>query len=160
MLSQVKYVDENVTDKLFQLYKESMADMADKFSSDLEMKEAYASFLKDFIEHKNQLVLVENVDGEWMSGLRAVESKPGHWFIEAVETMPDHRHNGYGRMLLLDTIEFLGNRNAKTLECIIADNNEASISLHSGCGFIRTNAAPVNCWDEYEDGGILFRLEL
>ena len=45
------------------------------------MKEAYASFLKDFIEHKNQLVLVENVGGEWMSGLRAVESRPGHWFI-------------------------------------------------------------------------------
>ncbi|MGN1075121.1 MAG: GNAT family N-acetyltransferase, partial [Eubacteriales bacterium] len=131
-----------------------------QFGSDSEMKESYASFLKDFIEQEGRLVLVETVDGQWVSGLRAIETNPGKWFIEAVETMPEYRHNGYGRMLLLDTIALLRTRNAKTLECIIAENNAASIKLHSGCGFIGTADAPINCWDEREDGGILFRLEL
>ncbi|MBU5473711.1 GNAT family N-acetyltransferase [Roseburia sp. MSJ-14] len=160
MLEQIKNVDTKVIDKMFLLYAESMEDMTEEFNSHAEMKEAYAAFLKDFIANQKQVVLVETVEGQWMSGLRAIESETGIWFIEAVETMPTQRNKGYGKMLLLHTIDYFKKINAKKLECIIGKSNVTSIKLHSDCGFHQTDELPVNCWGELEDGRLLFRLEI
>lgn len=158
MLTVVKQVDEETIERLFSIYAESMTDMKENFASFGEMKAAYASFLADFITNPKQLVLVETTDAVWVSGLRAVETETGHWFLEAVETMPEKRKMGYGRDLLCHTIGYLQSLGMKELSCTISRGNTASQMLHSKCGFVPTAEPPINPWGELEDGTILFRL--
>ena len=70
--------------------------MEGEFKNRDEMEASYAAFLKEFIENPKQMVFVETVEKQWVCGLRAVESEPGKWFFEAVETMPGQRNRGYG----------------------------------------------------------------
>ncbi len=160
MLEQITHVNEQVIEGLFQIYAESMSDLEADFTDKAEMKKSYASFLKGFIEKPNQLVLIEKIDGKWVSGLRVIEEKPGKWFVEAVETAPAYRNNGYGKKLLLDTIAFLKNKNADRIECTIAKDNTASIKVHSACGFQKTNESPINCWGELEEETELYRFSV
>lgn len=157
MLIAVKQVDEDTIERLFSIYAESMDDMRGNFASLKEMKAAYAAFLSDFIIDPKHLVLVETADGIWVSGLRAVCTGAGRWFLEAVETMPEKRKKGYGQDMLLHTIQYLQNLEMTELSCIISQNNLASQALHSKCGFVPTREAPINPWGELEDGAILFR---
>ena len=95
MLERIENVNEQVIEKMFLLYAESMADMEREFKDRDEMEASYAAFLKEFIENPKQMVFVETAEKQWVCGLRAVESEPGKWFLEAVETMPGHRNRGY-----------------------------------------------------------------
>ena len=107
MLERIENVNEQVIKKMFLLYAESMADMEGKFKNRDEMEASYAAFLKEFIENPKQMVFVEIVEKQWVCGLRAVESEPGKWFFEAVETRPGQRNRGYGKKLIRHVTEFL-----------------------------------------------------
>jgi lincosamide and streptogramin A transport system ATP-binding/permease protein len=137
-----------------------MDDMKINFTGDAEMCSAYTSFLRDFVKDPKQLIVVETFNNNWVSALRAIETFEGHWFLEAVETKPDERKKGFGKALLLHTIDHLKTRGMTALTCIIAKNNCKSQALHEKCGFISTNAPPLNCWGELEEGTILYRLEI
>lgn len=158
MLNIVTHIDKSVITQLQALYSESMNDLKVNFSNDLEMHVAYASFLKDFIKNPKQIILVEEVDDVWVSGLRAIETIETHWFLEAVETKPEERRKGYGKSLLQHTIDYLKRNGMKELSCTISKNNFKSQALHRKCGFLPTNEPPVNCWGELEEGAVLFRL--
>lgn len=160
MLERIENVNEQVIEKMFLLYEESMADMKGEFKDLDEMKASYAAFLKEFIENPKQMVFVETAEKQWVCGLRAVESEQGKWFLEAVETMPGQRNRGYGKKLIRHVTEFLKGTGAKKIDCIIGKSNLSSIKMHSDCGFIETKELPVNCWGELEEGRILFRLEI
>lgn len=160
MLERIENVNEQVIKKMFLLYAESMADMEWEFKNRDEMEASYAAFLKEFIENPKQMVFVETVEKQWVCGLRAVESEPGKWFLEAVETMPGQRNRGYGKKLIRHVTEFLKGIGAKKIDCIIGKSNLSSIKMHSDCGFKETKEPPVNCWGELEEGRILFRLEI
>lgn len=97
MLERIENVNEQVIEKMFLLYAESMADMEGEFKDRDEMEASYAAFLKEFIQNPKQMVFIETDEKQWVSGLRAVESEPGKWFLEAVETMPGKRNRGYGK---------------------------------------------------------------
>jgi lincosamide and streptogramin A transport system ATP-binding/permease protein len=137
-----------------------MDDMKINFTGDAELCSAYASFLRDFVKDPKQLIVVETFNNNWVSALRAIETSEGHWFLEALETKPDERKKGFGKALLLHTIDHLKTRGMTELTCIIAKNNCKSQALHEKCGFIPTNAPPLNCWGELEEGTILYRLEI
>ena len=158
MLNLVAQVDENAVFQLMSLYSESMKKIKKHFTSDAEMCEAYASFLQDFVKNPKQLILVEVSDDEWVSALRAIETMEGHWFLEAVETKPEKRKKGFGKNLLYHTIDYLKNIGMKELTCTISKNNLKSQALHKKCGFLPTNEPPVNCWNELEEGTILYHL--
>ena len=157
MLIQINQVDTKTVERLFAIYAESMEDLKAGFGNLEEMKSAYASFLSEFISKPNQLVLVEVVQGVWVSDLRAIETGPGHWFLEAVETMPAQRRKGCGEMLLHHTVDYLQRIGMKDVSCTISKQNAASQALHGKCGFTATGEPPVNPWGELEDGTILFR---
>lgn len=157
MLVRVSEINPETVAKLFAVYDESMADMRENFGDEQEMHDAYAEFLQDFVSEQTQLVLAEEVEDRWVSALRAIATSPDKWSLEAVETAPELRGKGYGKLLLKDSIAYLAHLGAKTVECIIADNNSISMKLHSACGFEPTKDAPVNCWNELEEGCILFR---
>lgn len=154
---RVEHIDDGVVDRLFSVYEESMADLADGFASASEMRGEYRAFLEEFVSVPGQLVLVEDRDGTWASALRAVPFGEGRWFIEAVETAPAMRNRGCGRDLLAHTIDLLRSLGATELSCIIEPENVASQRLHEGCGFVATDDAPTNPWDELEGGCILYR---
>lgn len=160
MLERIENVNEQVIKKMFLLYAESMADMEREFKDRDEMEASYAAFLKEFIENPKQMVFAETVEKQWVCGLRAVESEPGKWFFEAVETRPGQRNRGYGKKLIRHVTEFLKGTGAKKIDCIIGKSNLSSIKMHSDCGFKETKEPPVNCWGELEEGRILFRLEI
>ena len=160
MLERIENVNEQVIEKMFLLYAESMADMEREFKDRDEMEASYAAFLKEFIENPKQMVFVETEEKQWVCGLRAVESEPGKWFLEAVETMPGYRNRGYGKKLIPHVTELLKGIGAKKIDCIIGKSNLSSIKMHSDCGFKETKEPPVNCWGELEEGRILFRLEV
>ncbi len=160
MLKRITDIDSDTVSRLFAIYEESMNDLAGSFSDAAAMKESYTAFLTDFISENGRLLLVEKTGGEWASCLRAVESAPGDWFIEAVETAPLFRRKGCAEMLLKHTAGLLKSLGAECAECIIAEDNIASIRLHEKCGFAKADKAPVNCWGELEKGGMLFRLKL
>ena len=94
MLLQVTTVDNNSLEQLFSVYEESMKDLQSRYASLEDMKASYADFLNEFLSIPNQYVLVEAAEGQWVSGLRAIETESGCWFLEAVETMPEERRKG------------------------------------------------------------------
>ena len=145
MIEIVKDINKETLKKLFGIYQESMEENLQNgyYSSTNEMFADYEVFLKDFISKPNQLVIVENQNNMWVSGLRAIETKARHWHIEAVETRPDSRRNGYGKTLLNQTLEYLATLGMKTADCSIAKNNIASQILHKKCGFVCTNKNPI-----------------
>ncbi len=160
MLNIVTQIDENTIRRLLSVYSESMDDMKINFANDVEMYMAYASFLQDFVKNPKHLIVVETFDNDWVSALRAIETTEGHWFLEAVETKPDARNKGFGKDLLHHTIDYLKELGMTESTCTIAKNNYNSQALHEKCGFIPTNAPPLNCWGELEEWTILYRLEI
>ena len=157
MLTEIREIDGSVVDRLFAVYAESMGDLAENFASPEEMRKSYKGFLREFIREPGQSILVEADGDKWVSGLRAVEYRPGVWFIEAVETAPDRRGQGFGKRLLTHTVERLSRLGARQVECIISPENTASQCLHAACGFAPTDDEPVNCWGETETDGVLWR---
>lgn len=160
MLNVIQKIDEAAIDRLFAVYAESMEDLQQNYADAAQMKAEYAAFLADFITDPKHLVLIEETDAGWVSGLRAIETSPGRWFLEAVETMPEKRHQGHGKELLLHTIEYLKCRGMREITCTIAEGNTASQALHKKCGFVPTDRPPLNPWGELEEGTILFCFSL
>lgn len=157
MLIEITTIGAVVVDRLFAVYAESMEDLAANFGSAADMRAEYEGFLREFIRKPGQLMLAETDGDDWVSALRAIEYRPGVWFIEAVETAPDRRGQGFGKRLLTHTLERLARLGAERIECIIHPYNTASRRLHGACGFVPTNDAPVNCWGETETGCVLWR---
>ncbi len=107
MLVAVRAVDDGVIERLFGVYAESMGDLLSDFSNEGEMRSSYSEFLEGFVSDPGHLVLVEEDDGTWKSALRAILCCGGNWFVEAVETDPGTRRQGYGRLLLQHVTEHL-----------------------------------------------------
>lgn len=157
MLLQVTTVDNNSLELLFSVYEESMKDLQSRYASLEDMKASYADFLNEFLSIPNQYVLVEAAEGQWVSGLRAIETESGCWFLEAVETMPEERRKGHGRRLLLHTLDFLKSRGMQQAFCQISKNNIKSQKLHISSGFIPTEDPSIDPWGQLNDRTILFR---
>ena len=158
MLIIVKNTDEkNIINNLLDIYSESMEAMESSFDNHNEMIDKYISFIKDFINKPQQLIMVEEVENMWVSGLRAIETEKGKWFFEAVETKPSERHKGYGEKLLKHAIEYLEKFGMTEVTCTISEYNLISKVLHQKCGFIATNDFPINPWGEFEEGRVLYR---
>ena len=77
---------------MFLVYAESMVDMEGEFKDRDEMEASYAAFLKEFIQNPKQMVFIETDEKQWVSGLRAVESEPGKWFLERHRRKKDRLH--------------------------------------------------------------------
>lgn len=105
-------------------------------------------------------MLVEEDGGVWRSALRAISRGGGLWFVEAVETDPGARRQGYGRLLLLHATEHLRSLGAHDVTCVIYRGNEASRRLHESCGFEATDEDPVDPWVERDGRGVLYRLAM
>lgn len=159
MLKIIESMTEREVEKLLYVYSESNLEiMEDNYlrkhhSRDEAMNalvKDYKEFLSDFIIQDNQLICVWEESSCYTTGLRLIDVGNGIWFIEALETAPNDRNNGYAKLLITDVIAYVQNCNAQELACLINRNNKVSQVTHKSCGFIQTNLPPIN-WDKEID---------
>ena len=144
MLKRVTQVEPETVRRLVDLYRESMDQLARHFESPQAMEQAYEEFLKEFVTHHRQMVLVEE------------ECAPGVWFLEALETAPQARGKGWAKQLICHTQELLTGQGAGELFSLVSPRNTPSIATHVACGFVATDRQPINGWGEEEPGMILY----
>lgn len=130
--------------KLMDLYAESNKENAEFFypglqdkSEALEKTEAdYLNYLKnEFFSVAGNLYVIYEADGIWLSALRLYRIKDGFYYLEALETHPDHRRKGYGSCLLDGLLNVLKEQGPFQICDCVGKQNHASLSVHKKCGF-------------------------
>lgn len=132
--------------RLLAIYRESSIENcqgmypAESIDASLEQYEAwYTAFMREeFFAQPGRLWMVEMEDGLLASALRLLPfDGAGIWKLEALETHPDHRRQGYAARLLADTVRSLEeNHGAVTLLSHVVEHNTASLRTHLRAGFV------------------------
>ncbi len=77
--------------------------------------------------------------GDIQAGFIAVErSENGLFFIEKLSVLPEQRHNGYGKKLVLFAVDYIKNHNGKKISIGIIDGQTILKEWYKGCGFVET----------------------
>lgn len=130
--------------KLMHIYSEGNLENTDYFYPDIsdkveavkKVEKDFCNYIKtEFLNGKNAYYVLE-ADGIWVSALRLNFIEDGFYYIEALETSPQHRRKGYAAKLLnAVTAELKETRgNFKVFDCV-SKKNAASIGAHKKCGF-------------------------
>lgn len=143
LLRITNYCDLNER-KLMDVYSESNFENTDYFYPDEIDKEVAVSkvesgfldFLKDeFFKQAKATYWVFEKDGIWISALRTCEIQTGLYYLEALETRPDHREKGYGAFLLSSVLKVMKAEGAFRLCDCVGKKNTASLKTHEKCDF-------------------------
>ena len=130
--------------RLMGLYAEGNLENADFFYPDMpdrqtalqKVEDDFLDFIRtEFLAKEGNAYQVLEADGVWVSAVRLYRLKPGFFYLEALETHPDHRRRGYAIRLLTALIEKLKKEGPFTLCDCVSKKNEASIRTHFKCGF-------------------------
>jgi ribosomal protein S18 acetylase RimI-like enzyme len=95
---------------------------------------------------------VERMNGERGAGFLAMEgetacgivgsfldqSDPTRAQLISMWTAPTHRHQGIGRLLVKEVLNWAHRRNARTLLLVVTNNNEPAIRFYEHLGFTKT----------------------
>lgn len=125
-----------------EVYREACIENAsDKHpeSSDLtaaikEEEDYFVDFLKAFFAKVENTYYVLEVDGQWVSALRLTEIDD-FYYMEALETAPEHRRKGYASVLIREVISLLGQNGPVKIRSNVNKRNVASLATHRACGF-------------------------
>ena len=86
---------------------------------------------EDFFVHKGACYCVWEESGQYLSALRLEPWQDG-LLLEALETHPDFRKQGYAKKLILAVqLELTGKR----VYSHVSKKNKASLATHQSCGF-------------------------
>ena len=111
-------------------------DMADKAMAVQKVEEGFLQFLRDeFFTGPGPGYYVLEEAGAWVSALRLSEVQPGLYYLEALETRPDHRRQGCGARLLRKVTDHLKIKGPFRIADCVDKQNEPSIRTHLACGF-------------------------
>ena len=130
--------------KLMDVYSESnyentdyfFPDEADKNVAVKKVENGFLDFLKtEFFTRPGNVYWVLEKDGIWISALRTSEIQNSLYYIEALETRPDHRGRGYASQLLTGVIGALQQGGPFRLCDCVGKRNAASLRTHKKCGF-------------------------
>ena len=130
--------------KLMYIYVESNMENTDYFYPDiadkkLALQKVETDFLNyietEFLSCPQNTYWVLEEGCVWISALRLYEVKSGLYYIEALETRPDYRRQGYAFKLLCGIIEELKKQGAFRLCDCVSKKNTASLKIHEKCGF-------------------------
>ncbi len=109
-----------------------------------EEEDYFVGFLKRFMENERNQYYVWEVDGKWVSALRLTKLA-GFYYLEALETAPEHRRNGYAAKLIDEVLAMLKTHGGVTIRSNVNKSNEASLATHKKCGFRIELENGVNC---------------
>ena len=71
----------------------------------------------------------------WVSALRTCKIPEGPYYLEALETRPDRRRQGYGVRLLSEVLDAMKAEGPFRLCDCVGKKNTASLRAHEKCGF-------------------------
>lgn len=129
--------------KLMALYCESNAENADELYPTEEkaaaLRKVEASFLhfleNDFFPREKAAYWIWEENGVWLSAARTCETERGLYYLEALETPPQHRNRGYASALLTGILDALKAEGAFRLCDCVSKTNTASLRTHEKCSF-------------------------
>lgn len=159
MLKTVFRLRELDFSKLMALYAEGNAENALDLYSHLEKESGiiaaendFYGYLQDvFFRTPGAVYAVWEEDGVYLSALRLEPYKDG-LLLEALETHPDYRRQGYARKLITGTLRWLRDQGSGPVYSHIHKRNQASLKTHLSCGFQRISEQAV-----YIDGSVTDR---
>ena len=73
-------------------------------------------------------------------GTLRVSDHPPHVYITAFAVLPDFQGRGYGRQMLLETIDMLLAEGRRQIRIEVETENRGALGLYEACGFRRTTA--------------------
>lgn len=100
-----------------------------------EQELGFVAFLKEFLEEPRNRYFVWEEDEQWVSALRLTKLD-GFYYLEALETAPEHRKKGYGAKLMQAVAEYLQKHGPVVIRDNVSKKNVPSLELHKKCGFI------------------------
>ena len=120
----------------YEIAKEKHPEMQD-LSKTIREEEYYfvEKFLGKFMSKNENTYYVWKVDGEWVSALRLTKLD-GFYFMEALETVPEHRKRGYASDLIKAVIQKLEDKENVVIRSNVRKTNTASLETHQKCGFV------------------------
>lgn len=130
--------------QLMDIYSEGNLENTEYFYPEVEDKAAAlqkveAGFLKflqdDFFAAAGNAYWIFTEGGKYISALRTSTIRPGLYYVEALETRPDCRRQGYAAKLLSAVIDALKENGSYCLCDCVRKKNTASLETHQKCGF-------------------------
>lgn len=110
----------------------------------LRAEQEFYRYLEEFFKAEGAYYAVWEENGHYISALRMEPYEDGV-LLEALETRPDCRGNGYASALLLAVLE----QEKRTVYSHVGRNNVASLRTHEKCGFRKLREYAV-----YIDGSV------
>lgn len=130
--------------KLMDLYAEGNLENTDYFYPSMTDKaealrlveEGFLSYLRDeFFGPAGSTYRIWEENGVWVSALRLTRVEDGLYYLEALETHPAFRRQGYASRLLQGVLDALKAEGPFRLCDCVSKRNEASLRTHLKCGF-------------------------
>lgn len=145
MLLRIKSCEQLDERKLMDLYGESNKENVDYLYPEAEdraealrkVEEGFLAFLReDFFLKEEDTYWVLEENGAYVSALRLTEVKERTFYLEALETHPDHRHRGCALRLFREVFAVLGEEGGFTIWDCVSKRNTASLRAHQKAGFV------------------------
>ena len=131
----------------YEIAKDKHPDMQD-LSEAIREEEQYfvEKFLRKFMSKNENTYYVWDTNGEWVSAFRLTKLE-GYYFMEALETTPEHRRKGYASELIKAVIQKLEEDESVVIRSNVRKTNTASLAMHRKCGFvIEGETGAENCF--------------
>ena len=118
------------------VYSEASYEVAKKEHKTIREAEQYyvEKFLDKFKNRNETTYYVWEVNGEWVSVLRLIKLDD-FYFMEALETAPEHRRKDYASQLIQTLTQQLEDEHA-IIRSKVRKTNIASLRIHQKCGFV------------------------
>jgi len=141
---------------LMAVYAEGNAENAEAFYPNedknigiLRAEEDFYQYLsQSFFPVKGAVYAIWQEKAEYLSALRLEPYRDG-LLLEALETHPNYRRQGYGKKLILAVLQWLKGQGSCIVYSHIHKRNQASLQTHLSCGFERISEQAV-----YIDGSV------
>lgn len=98
-------------------------------------EENFVTYLRTFLEKDENRYYVLEIEGAWVSALRLTKIRD-FYYLEALETAPEHRRKGYGVELLKEVGRLLSTRGKVIIRDNVSKRNLPSLAIHKKCGFV------------------------
>lgn len=127
-----------------EIAREKYPQLEDLSEAISEEERYFVSFLHKFMASEQNRYYVLEMDGAWVSALRLTKLE-GFYYLEALETAPQHRKKGYAAILIRKVCSLLKQQNNVVIRSNVNKSNMASLATHKKCGFRIELENGVNC---------------
>ena len=118
----------------------------------LMAEQGFYQYLREcFFPTPGAVYCLWEVRGRWVSALRLEPYRDG-LLLEALETRPDARRQGYAKALIQAVTDWLADRGPVRVYSHVSKRNQPSLATHKACGFQKILDYAV-----YADGSVANR---